>query len=112
MHPPYAGANSPSDAGVPTVVYGFFALTTITPALQWLHDGFSVYNAMSAGIAVLKWNRSMSSVTFWMVACSLRSTSGSISRSSQESAESHSRFRKLCGPVIPASRRSAGGGSS
>lgn len=38
--------------GVPTVVYGFFALTTITPALQWLHDGFSVYNAMSAGIAV------------------------------------------------------------
>ncbi|TWU45072.1 Phosphate transport system permease protein PstC [Novipirellula aureliae] len=39
-------------AGIPTVVYGFFALTTITPILQWLHDGFSVYNAMSAGIAV------------------------------------------------------------
>lgn len=39
-------------AGIPTVVYGFFALMTITPLLQWLHDGFSVYNAASAGIAV------------------------------------------------------------
>jgi phosphate transport system permease protein len=39
-------------AGIPTVVYGFFALMTITPFLQWLHDGFNVYNAMSAGIAV------------------------------------------------------------
>jgi phosphate transport system permease protein len=39
-------------AGVPTVVYGFFALMTITPILQWLHSGFGVYNAMSAGIAV------------------------------------------------------------
>ena len=39
-------------AGIPTVVYGFFALTTITPFLQWVHDGFNVYNAMSAGIAV------------------------------------------------------------
>jgi phosphate transport system permease protein len=39
-------------AGIPTVVYGFFAYMTITPALQWLHDGFDVYNATSAGIAV------------------------------------------------------------
>lgn len=39
-------------AGIPTVVYGFFALMTITPFLQWLHDGFNVYNAMSAGLAV------------------------------------------------------------
>lgn len=39
-------------AGIPTVVYGFFALMTITPVLQWMHDGFNVYNAMSAGIAV------------------------------------------------------------
>ena len=38
-------------AGIPTVVYGFFALTTITPALQWFAD-FNVYNAASAGIAV------------------------------------------------------------
>ena len=39
-------------AGIPTVVYGFFALTVITPALKSLHDGFSIYNAFSAGIAV------------------------------------------------------------
>ena len=39
-------------AGIPTVVYGFFALMTITPFLQWLHGGFNVYNAMSAGLAV------------------------------------------------------------
>ena len=39
-------------AGIPTVVYGFFALTVLTPSLQWLHDGFEVYNACSAGIAV------------------------------------------------------------
>lgn len=39
-------------AGVPTVVYGFFALMTITPLLQWMHRGFDVYNATSAGIAV------------------------------------------------------------
>lgn len=39
-------------AGIPTVVFGFFALTVITPSLQWLHDGFNVYNATSAGIAV------------------------------------------------------------
>jgi phosphate transport system permease protein len=39
-------------AGVPTVVYGFFALTVITPALQGIHSGFETYNALSAGIAV------------------------------------------------------------
>jgi phosphate transport system permease protein len=39
-------------AGIPTVVYGFFALTVITPGLQLLHDGFNSYNAFSAGIAV------------------------------------------------------------
>lgn len=39
-------------AGIPTVVYGFFALTTITPTLQWLHGGFNVFNALSGGIAV------------------------------------------------------------
>jgi phosphate transport system permease protein len=39
-------------AGVPTVVYGFFALMTITPWLQWLNSDFNVFNAMSGGIAV------------------------------------------------------------
>lgn len=40
-------------AGIPTVVYGFFALTFITPhILKAIHPGFNVYNAFSAGIAV------------------------------------------------------------
>ncbi|HVZ94196.1 MAG TPA: phosphate ABC transporter permease subunit PstC [Phycisphaerales bacterium] len=62
-------------AGIPTVVYGYFALIAITPALQWLHDNIvmraapaltwlpedlyewitkpiSAYNALGAGIAV------------------------------------------------------------
>lgn len=39
-------------AGIPTVVYGYFALTVITPTLSFLHDGFNTYNAMAAGIAV------------------------------------------------------------
>ena len=39
-------------AGIPTVVFGFFALTIITPSLQWFHEGFGVYNAFSAGLAV------------------------------------------------------------
>jgi phosphate transport system permease protein len=40
-------------AGIPTVVYGFFALTFITPALRWiLGPEVDIYNALSAGIAV------------------------------------------------------------
>jgi len=41
-------------AGIPTVVYGFFALTVITPALKGLLGDQSVegYNALSAGLAV------------------------------------------------------------
>jgi phosphate transport system permease protein len=39
-------------AGVPTIVYGFFALTFVTPLLQGLIPGLQVYNALSAGIVV------------------------------------------------------------
>lgn len=39
-------------AGIPTVVYGFFAVITITPTLQFFHDGFDAFNVTSAGIAV------------------------------------------------------------
>ena len=45
-------------AGVPTVVYGFFALTVITPGLQWIcrtlfgDPVFPGYNATGAGLAV------------------------------------------------------------
>lgn len=39
-------------AGIPTVVYGFFALTVITPFLQSFINGIDVYNVLSAGVAV------------------------------------------------------------
>jgi phosphate transport system permease protein len=36
-------------AAVPTVVYGFFALTVVTPFLQSFIPGLSTFNALSAG---------------------------------------------------------------
>jgi phosphate transport system permease protein len=39
-------------AGVPTVVYGYFALTFVTPILQSVIPGLGVYNALSGGIVV------------------------------------------------------------
>jgi len=39
-------------AGIPTVVYGYFALTFITPALKFIHPETEVFNAASAAIVV------------------------------------------------------------
>ena len=39
-------------AGVPTVVYGFFALTFVTPILQSIWPETQVFNALSASIVV------------------------------------------------------------
>ena len=40
-------------AGVPTIVYGFFALTFLTPELlQRLFSTMSIYNVLSAGLAI------------------------------------------------------------
>ena len=39
-------------AGVPTVVYGYFAVTTITPILRRFLPDTDVFNAASAGIVV------------------------------------------------------------
>jgi phosphate transport system permease protein len=56
-------------AGIPTVVYGYFALVVITPAINWVwwsseegglglgralgfQENFGTYNALSAGLAV------------------------------------------------------------
>lgn len=39
-------------AGVPTVVYGYFALLFVTPLLQLLIPGLQGFNALSAGIVV------------------------------------------------------------
>jgi phosphate transport system permease protein len=39
-------------AGVPTVVYGYFALITVTPFLQRFIPGLSTFNALSAGLVM------------------------------------------------------------
>jgi phosphate transport system permease protein len=39
-------------AGIPTVVYGYFALAVLTPALQRIDGSIETYNALSAGLAV------------------------------------------------------------
>jgi len=39
-------------AAVPTVVYGFFALTVVTPFLQHIIPGLSGFNALSPGIVM------------------------------------------------------------
>jgi phosphate transport system permease protein len=39
-------------AGIPTVVFGFFALTFFTPLLQDLGLGVNIFNALSAGLVV------------------------------------------------------------
>ena len=39
-------------AGIPTVVYGFFALFFITPALRWFGDDVGIFNALSAAIVM------------------------------------------------------------
>jgi phosphate transport system permease protein len=39
-------------AGVPTIVYGFFALTVVTPLLQAVIPGLAGFNALGAGIVM------------------------------------------------------------
>ncbi len=39
-------------AGIPTIVYGFFALTFITPIIKSIFPETSMYNALSGGIVV------------------------------------------------------------
>lgn len=39
-------------AGIPSIVYGFFALTFITPILKQIFPSVEVFNALSASIAV------------------------------------------------------------
>ena len=39
-------------AGVPTIVYGYFALTFVTPILKSIFPGMGVFNALSAGLVI------------------------------------------------------------
>ncbi len=63
-------------AGVPTVVYGYFALLFITPILQTFIPGLETFNALSAGlimgIAILPTIASLSEDAIYAVPQSLR----------------------------------------
>ncbi|WP_409304855.1 phosphate ABC transporter permease subunit PstC [Peribacillus sp. SCS-155] len=39
-------------AGIPTIVYGYFALTFVTPVLREIIPGLAVFNALSPGIVI------------------------------------------------------------
>lgn len=39
-------------AGIPSVVYGYFAITRVTPMLQFIFDDVDVFNAASASIVI------------------------------------------------------------
>ncbi|MFX3623820.1 MAG: phosphate ABC transporter permease subunit PstC [Ectobacillus sp.] len=39
-------------AGIPTIVYGFFALTFVTPILQFFIPSLQFFNALSSGIVI------------------------------------------------------------
>ena len=63
-------------AGVPTVVYGYFALLFVTPILQWISEDIFVFNALSAaivmGIMILPMVSSLSEDALQAVPRSLR----------------------------------------
>ncbi|AKT41441.1 phosphate ABC transporter permease subunit PstC [Chondromyces crocatus] len=66
-------------AGVPTLVYGYFALTLVTPALQRVLPGLSSFNALSAGavmgLMILPLVASLSEAALHAVPMSLREAS-------------------------------------
>ena len=39
-------------SGVPTIIYGFFALLTVTPLIQMIYPGLPTFNVLSAGIVM------------------------------------------------------------
>jgi len=66
-------------AAIPTVVYGFFALTVVTPFLQSFIPGIGTFNALSAGlvmgIMILPLVTSLSEDALYAVPKSLREAS-------------------------------------
>jgi phosphate transport system permease protein len=84
-------------AGVPTVVFGYFALLMVTPVLQSIIPGLSVFNALSAGIvlgfAILPTIASLSEDAIFAVPQSLRQGSYALGATKRET---------ITGVVLPA----------
>ncbi len=84
-------------AGIPTVVYGYFALTFLTPLLQRFIPGLEGFNALSAGLVmgvmILPTIASLSEDTLYAVPNSLRYASLALGAT---------RFQTTWGVVVPA----------
>ena len=77
-------------AGIPTVVYGYFALTFITPILRFFYPGAEVFNAASAsivmGIMIIPMVSSLSEDAMVAVPRSLREASYALGATRFETA--------------------------
>ena len=75
-------------AGIPTVVYGYFALTVITPALQKMFPDLEIFNGLSAsivvGIMILPMVASLCDDAFRALPRSLRDGAYSLGATSRE----------------------------
>lgn len=84
-------------AGIPTAVYGYFALTFLTPLLQRFIPGLEGFNALSAGlvmgIMLLPTIASLSEDALYSVPNSLRYASLALGAT---------RFQTVWGVVVPA----------
>jgi phosphate transport system permease protein len=84
-------------AGIPTVVYGYFALLFITPLLRGIFPEMQVFNALSAGIA-------MGIMIIPMVASLSEDAISSVPRGLRDAASAvgATDMEKIIGVTIPA----------
>jgi phosphate transport system permease protein len=79
-------------AGVPTVVYGYFALLTVTPFLQKFVPGLQGFNALSAGlilgVSIIPLVASLSEDAIYSVPRSLRDGSYALGTTKRETITS------------------------
>ena len=77
-------------AGIPTVVYGYFALTFVTPLIRVIHPGADVFNAASAalvmGIMIIPMVSSLSEDAMIAVPRSLREAAYALGANRFETA--------------------------
>ena len=100
-------------AGVPTIVYGFFALTFLTPEiLQRIFSTMSIYNVLSAGLAIgiltIPLVASLSEDALRAVPRSLREASYALGATKFETSTGSSFLRRSRASSPRSSWRSAG----
>ena len=84
-------------AGIPTIVYGYFALLFVTPLLQLVLPSLGSFNALSAGLV-------MGVMILPMVASLSEDALYSVPRNLREGAYAlgASKLQMICGAVVPA----------